>query len=266
MQYTNRGTIYTISSVDAANNASTVGVNVIDERSVWFNTGDNYSEGYVARWTDIAPGSDGSFTVRATHRPDAESGYKAYSFDVFMLSEEGAAPPVMVGVCEDFESGFAGANVGDHGDWFDGGSGPVATAGNGVAGSVGLAPSGSIFTWIAHPFDWNAPDFVGVNVQMDFQTNGSGQFDDDRIGWMITDNDVNSNNNFGVQLDPGGGGQNIEAYWDGNTFGDDGGRTSIVDLPALTGKCLVSFEGRDHQVDGHIGQNPCDVDGVGCLG
>ena len=142
--------------------------------------------------------------------------------------------PASVGVCEDFESGFAGANVGDHADWFDGGSGPVATAGNGVAGSVGLAPSGAIFTWTAHPFDWNAPDFVGVNFQMDFQTNGSGQFDDDRVGWMITDNDVNSNNIFGVQLDPGGGGQNIEAYWDGNTFGDDGGRTSIVDLPVLT--------------------------------
>ena len=111
------------------------------------------------------------------------------------------------------------------------------TAGNGVAGSTGLTAASAIFTWTAHPFDWNAPDFLGVNVQMDFQTDGSGHFDDDRVGWMISDDSTSSNNIFGVQLDPGGSGPsgyNIEAYWDGDTFGDDGGRTSIVDLPALT--------------------------------
>ena len=69
---------------------------------------------------------------------------------------------------------------------------------------------------------------------MDFQTSNSGLFDDDRVGWMITNDSTSSNNIFGVQLDPGGSGQNIECYWDGDSFGDDGGRTSIVDLPALT--------------------------------
>jgi hypothetical protein len=89
-EYTDRGTIYTISGIDAATNASTAGTQQYQNipLSVWFNTGDNHSQGYVARWTDIQPGSDGSFKVRATHHPNAESGYKAYSFDVFMLQEE----------------------------------------------------------------------------------------------------------------------------------------------------------------------------------
>jgi hypothetical protein len=87
--YTNRGTIYTISGADVAANASTAGTQEYQSNplSVWFNTGDNFDEGYVARWTNIRPGSDGSFKVRATHHPNAESGYKAYSFDVFMLQE-----------------------------------------------------------------------------------------------------------------------------------------------------------------------------------
>ena len=85
--YTNRGTIYSISGADTFTNASTLGVNVIDEGSVWFNTGDNHSDGYVARWTNIKA-ADGTFTVRATHHSTAESGYKAYAFDVFMLKEK----------------------------------------------------------------------------------------------------------------------------------------------------------------------------------
>ena len=97
-----------------------------------------------------------------------------------------------------------------------------------------LLPANNIFTRVAESFDWNAPDFVGVNLQMDFQTDGSGHFDDDRVGWMIADDTNSSDYIFGVQMDPGGSGYNIEAYWDGDTFGDDGGRTSIVDLPTLT--------------------------------
>ena len=44
-------------------------------------------------------------------------------------------------------------------------------------------------------------------------------------------------------MDPGGSGAggNIEAYWDGATFGDNGGRTSIADLPALTGNAWYRF-------------------------
>ncbi|KPL18749.1 MAG: hypothetical protein AMJ93_13525, partial [Anaerolineae bacterium SM23_84] len=113
-------------------------------------------------------------------------------------------------------------------------NGSNVEAGIGVAGSTGVADGQWIFTWVAQPFDWNAADFVGVNFQADFQTDGSGHFDDDRVGWMIRDDDNSSDHIFGVQMDPGGSGYNIEAYWDGDTFGDDGGRTSIVDLPTLS--------------------------------
>ena len=85
--YTDRNTRYTLSGVDAATNGSTPGVNVINNLSVWFNTGDNYSAGYVARWTGIEPGADGSFTVRAEADNPAVQ-YRAYAFDVFMLQEE----------------------------------------------------------------------------------------------------------------------------------------------------------------------------------
>ena len=121
-------------------------------------------------------------------------------------------------VCEDFESGFSlGDTVGAHPDWFDGGEGPVVSAGIGVNASIGLTPGNKGFTWTAHPFDYSAGGFLGFNVQLDFQTDGAGNFDDDRIGWTISDDDVSSDWIFGVQMDPNGGaGGNIEAYWDGD--------------------------------------------------
>ena len=140
-------------------------------------------------------------------------------------------------VCENFDAFTPGSRIGTYTGWFDGGNGPLVTSGIGVASSVGLDDANNIFTWTAHPFDWTAPDFVGVNLQADFQTDGSGHFDDDRVGWMITDTSAGSDNIFGVQMDPGGtgaSGYNIEAYWDGNTFGDNGGRTSIANLPTLS--------------------------------
>ena len=166
----------------------------------------------------------------------------------------GDEPPVVPysGVCEDFEDGFTlGQTVGTHADWFDGGNGPVVNAGIGVAGSVGLAPASAIFTWVDQPFDWNDPEFQGVIFQMDFQTDGSGQFDDDRIGWMITDSDVSSTNFFGVQLDHTDGG--IVTYWRDSS--DTRIQDPIVDLTALPGQYLVSLPGRHHQADGHIGQD-----------
>ena len=82
--YTNRLTIYTITGADTYTNASTSGVDVLAENKVRFNTGDNYNEGYVARWTGITA-ADGSFKVRAEPDPNSTDGYKAYSFDVFKL-------------------------------------------------------------------------------------------------------------------------------------------------------------------------------------
>jgi hypothetical protein len=88
--YTTRRTLFTISGVDSATNASTPGVEEVNNYSVRFCTGDNHFEGYVARWTGIRPGTDGSFKVRAqTADPNVNS---AYAFSVFMLREEPMAP------------------------------------------------------------------------------------------------------------------------------------------------------------------------------
>jgi hypothetical protein len=88
--YANRITKFTLSGVEAATNASTPGVTVENEYSVSFSTGYNTVNGYVARWTGIQPGSDGSFTVRAEA---GTSEYKAYGPSVFMLQEEGQTGP-----------------------------------------------------------------------------------------------------------------------------------------------------------------------------
>ncbi len=84
--YSDRYTRYTISGADTFTNASTSGVDVVSEDSVRFCTGDNYAEGYVARWTGVRA-ADGTFKVRAEADPDNPSSdqRKAYSFDVFML-------------------------------------------------------------------------------------------------------------------------------------------------------------------------------------
>jgi uncharacterized repeat protein (TIGR02543 family) len=125
-------------------------------------------------------------------------------------------------VCEDFEAGYSlGSTIGTHADWYDGGNGPVVNSGLGLAGSVGLAPGNNIFTWTAQPFDWNAPDFLGVVLQLDFQSNSSGTgnaFNDDRVGWMIYDDDISSDHIFGIQFDDSD--NKIEGYWDGKTSND----------------------------------------------
>jgi len=215
----------------------------------WTDNANNESGFEIERSTD---GSGGPFTlldtVGANTTTYADTGLIAeseYCYRVRAINVVGESdytsvacevtpeqPPV-VGTCEDFESGFAGYNVGSHPDWFDGGNGPVASTGIGVAGSVGLAPASAIFTWTAQPFDWNDPNFLGINLQMDFQTDGSGHLDDDRVGWMTSDTSTSSDYICGVQLDLGGSGYNIEGYWDVYADGDDLGRPSIVDLPVL---------------------------------
>jgi hypothetical protein len=118
---------------------------------------------------------------------------------------------------EDFESFTTGQRVGMNPSWYDGGTGPMVSAGVGVAGSIGLQSAGSIFTWNAHPFNWNVNNLVGVNLQMDFKTNSAGQFDDDCIGWMITNTSTDSSNLFGFQLDQTN--VSIETKWC-NSVGD----------------------------------------------
>ena len=92
--YPERVSRFTISSVDAAVNASSSGVTVLSNESVAFSTGENTVSGYVARWTGIRPGTDGEFTVTVQAEPGSPDALKAYGPSVFMLAEESGEPPV----------------------------------------------------------------------------------------------------------------------------------------------------------------------------
>jgi hypothetical protein len=81
--YSGRKTTFTISGVDGAANASTGTIDSTYATS--FVTGDNTVNGYVARWTGIQPGSDGTFAVKFTNSGTETT---AYGPSVFMLSEE----------------------------------------------------------------------------------------------------------------------------------------------------------------------------------
>jgi CotH protein/lamin tail-like protein len=99
--YENRFTRYSLSGAEEGySNISSDGVIVNAENSVSFCTGVNTANGYVAQWTDIAPGVDGSFSVKAEAHGAPYQTRKAYSFDVFMLQvlqTESPLEQVMVG-------------------------------------------------------------------------------------------------------------------------------------------------------------------------
>ncbi len=178
-------------------------------------------------------------------------------------------------VTEDFEKGHTdGQQLRLHDDWFyeAQNQGPNCEDDAGLCGGWGVGPGERAFTWTAKPFKWSDPKLVAVTFGGDWQTDPAGRLDDDRAGWSISDEGDSSDNIFGVQIDPivepqlqqqparsGGllnslfGGSreqpaeqpsvqpeqpevNIEAYWDGDTFGDNGCRTTIAKLPKLKGE------------------------------
>ena len=79
--YTDRITKYTISGADSYSNTSSFGG---AGALTTFCTGDNTLNGYVARWTSVNPGTDGSFKVRAEAGTTQNS---AYAFSAFMLKQ-----------------------------------------------------------------------------------------------------------------------------------------------------------------------------------
>ncbi|MCL6628084.1 MAG: fibronectin type III domain-containing protein, partial [Armatimonadetes bacterium] len=91
--YTTRLTKYTISGADAFVNESTPGVTIgSGGASSTFCTGYNIN-GYVARWTHINPGADGTFKIRAEA---GSSEYRAYAFSAFMLKETASGSRVAI--------------------------------------------------------------------------------------------------------------------------------------------------------------------------
>ncbi len=141
---------------------------------------------------------------------------------------------------EDFE-GISG-RLADHADWIadprSGTSGPTVNAGIGVNGSKGITASGDVITWVGHPFEWAdlaVGDVVIAGLDFEGGAGGDGPLDDDRVGWKINDDTDSSDYIFGVQGDSGGGGQNIECYWDSVGWGGNEGRDLIVATTPVVG-------------------------------
>ena len=85
--YTDRLTRYTISGADAFTNTSSSGTTVGGGgASTTFCTGSNTAAGYVARWTAINPGADGSFKVRAEAGSTQNSAYAFHAIQLVELS------------------------------------------------------------------------------------------------------------------------------------------------------------------------------------
>jgi hypothetical protein len=125
-------------------------------------------------------------------------------------------------------------------EWYDSGFGPTVEDNVGCNGSTGLGTADNTAVWKAASFRWNDPTFERVHVGLDFQTDNSGHFDDDRVGWTISDVSTDSSNVFGLQLDPGAGGYNVEGYWDG--VGEEDRRPSFANLPNLNPSTYYRFE------------------------
>lgn len=82
----NRKTGFTLSDVESAVNRSSSGTE-IDGLYTKFSTGYNTVNGYVARWENISPGSDGDFVVTFTNQSDGTET-TSYGPAVFYLAEE----------------------------------------------------------------------------------------------------------------------------------------------------------------------------------
>ncbi len=97
--YNNRNSTFILSGDEGATNASSTGTVVIDSHTIAFNTGGNNNEGYVVRWTDIDPGSDGTIVIRSRASSTSEipgSTANAYALSVFMLQEREPAEPRII--------------------------------------------------------------------------------------------------------------------------------------------------------------------------
>ena len=98
--YAERTTNWKIMGAESFVYASSEGAWKVSEESVEFSTGHNEA-GYVAKWTDIAPGADGRVVIRTSHSVGEANGglagahaYKGYAGGAFMLELQGDAGAV----------------------------------------------------------------------------------------------------------------------------------------------------------------------------
>lgn len=120
---------------------------------------------------------------------------------------------------DNFESYAASSYLNGQGGWAqsDGATNYQYMAGGGAGGTQGLSPCGPSkqMNWTGNAFDWGTDVPVGqkVIVRMDFQANGSGNFDDDRVGWVMSSSPDSSSYHFGVQLDNSDNGGGLSTYF-----------------------------------------------------
>jgi hypothetical protein len=101
--YRMRVSNWKITGADASTYASSAGAHKLSEENVEFITGHN-PEGLVAKWTDIHPAADGSFTIRTSHGVgEADGGlpnadvYRGYAGGLFMLmAQPGTGQPFAI--------------------------------------------------------------------------------------------------------------------------------------------------------------------------
>lgn len=77
----------TIEGAESYRNVSSAGVIVHSEASISFSTGYNTINGYVAKWTDISLGPDGSFSIVSAW-DDNYPGTKGYAMSGFRLESD----------------------------------------------------------------------------------------------------------------------------------------------------------------------------------
>ena len=115
-----------------------------------------------------------------------------------------AVPARAATVTETFDSytnGTVLTTIGGGGVWTIGAN-TVIDAG-GVAGTKGLGSSGTIFNWKGQPFQWNTlATGTKLAMSLDFQSDATAKFDDDRVGWTITpDASTSTGSQLALQLD-----------------------------------------------------------------
>jgi len=119
----------TIEGAESFVNASSTGVIVNSPDSVSFSIGYNTLNGYVAKWTGVTTGIDGSFSIKSEW-DDSQAGTKGYAMTAFKLEDAGDIGPA---TCYALTLGHVGQ-----------GTDPVATPGNSVGCSTGDYIAGAL--------------------------------------------------------------------------------------------------------------------------
>lgn len=155
---------------------------------------------------------------------------------VASLAFAGSASAVVY--TDNFDSYVSGSNLNSQGGWTDTGGLTYKVTSGGTGGTQGVdkgTTGSNQMNWTGHLWNWGTDVNVGdkVVVRMDFQANGSGAFDDDRVGWVVASSAASSSYHFGVQLDNATGTTGFETYFKDNS-GTRVNQTTLL-APSLLG-------------------------------